>query len=411
MPIPRRLSLEEATAILLNAADPAVNIPETISLENALGRVAHDDVSARLDLPPFDRSPLDGYAVNHRDLTGATPDRPVRLNVAGQIFAGENWPGVLNRGEALRLMTGSPIPNGADCVVRQEDTRNFFEGRNERVDIFVELAGYANFCYRGEDFPAGTCLLRKGRRITPGHIALLAAEGLNAVAVYPRVRVGILSTGDELAETGQAIGPGQIHDCNGPLLSALAADAGAEVAAVASGRDAAEALANLVAELWKRSDLIISTGGVSVGCRDFMPEVASRLGGETLFHGVDLSPGSPLLAFRTNGKSLLALSGNPFAVFVTFHLLAVPLLRRLGGMGKGEAAPERINAVLGEAFRKSSRTRRFVPGWLEGGVVHFPAGRPEGRSLLTLTQCNCLVDIPGGTGELAAGAAVWVTPL
>ncbi len=411
MPIPRHLGLEEAAAILLQAAEPAASFPETVPLTSALGRIAYAGIAANFDLPPFDRSPLDGYAVNHLDLNGASPKNPARLKVSGQIFAGETWQGVLARGQALRLMTGSPIPAGADCVVRQEDTCSHADGQGECVEIFVELNKNDNFCFQGEDLPAGTALLRKGERINPGHLGLLAAEGLSSVAVFPRVRLGILSTGNELAEAGKDLRPGQIHDCNGPLLSALAVETGAEVVSVASGRDEVEGLANLAEELWARSDLVLSSGGVSVGSRDHLPEVAARLGGETLFHGVDLSPGSPLLAFRKAGKLFLALSGNPFAVFVTYHLLAAPVLRRLGGMAREPVFPDRVAAVLGTAFPKRCRTRRFVPGWLEGGTVRFPAGRPESRSLSSLVCCNCLVDLPEGSEALAAGAAVRVVPL
>lgn len=400
----RRISLEEATEKLLAAIVPLAD-PETVPLIDAPGRVAFHDAAATIDLPPFDRSPLDGYAVNHLDLADASADRPARLRVAGCIYAGDVWEGALARGEAVRLMTGSPIPEGATCVVRQEDT----DGGGDVVSVFVAHGGHDNYCLRGEDVPCGATLVRRGERMTAGHAGLLAGQGLVDVPVFARPRVGILSTGSELVAGGGRLGPGKIYDSNGVFIAGLCAGAHAVVSRSQRGDDDPDALAAAVAGLLRESDMVVATGGVSVGARDCMPEVGERLGAEMLFHGVDVRPGSPIMALRVGGRILLCLSGNPFAAFVTFHALGAPALRRMGGMER--ARPDRLTAVLNGAYPKGSNVRRLVPAWLRGGEVSFPSGRQTSRTLLSLAQCNCLVDIPKGTPRLESGDKVEVMPL
>ncbi len=391
------LSLEDAVAALL-AATPAPACAERAPLAASLRRVAAETRRARYAQPPFNRSPLDGFALRHGDTAGASAAAPARLAVVADVFAGDAAPPRVGRGEAVRIMTGAPLPEGADCVVRQEDAA----ADGGFVLVPRPLGAFENYCPRGELLEEGGVLAREGERIDPGVVALLAGDGAADVAVFPRPRIGILSTGDELARGGGAPAPGSIHDSNLPLLSARAEELGAVVAARGTEGDDTDRIAAALAGMRPEVDLIVTTGGVSVGARDRLPDAADAAGARRLFHGVAVKPGSPALAAVLDGVPVLCLSGNPFAAFVTFALLAEPVLRRLAGLR--DAAARRVACRLGEAFPKRGGMRRFAPGRLDGGVVRFPGGRTGSRSVAALVGADCLVDIPPGEGGMAAGA-------
>lgn len=391
-------AVEAASEMLLSLTKPVRDV-ETVLLHDVLGRVAAETTPARHDQPPFDRSPLDGFAFSHLDAAEAGPDNPARLRIVADIFAGDAGVDRLERGQAVRILTGAPIPPGATCVVRQEDVTV----ENGTVAVPVRLGEYDNYCFRGEYLAKGAVLVDRGSRVDRGRLALLAGDGMDRLPVFRRPRVAVLSTGNELRSGPGPLAPGEIFDGNAPLLAARVGELGASVTVCRAVPDDAGRIATAMNELLAACDLLVTTGGVSVGDRDCLPEAGRLAGMRQVFHGVQVKPGSPALALEKEGKLAVCLSGNPFAAFVTFELLAAPVVRRLCGLS--DATSSRVACRLGEVFPKAGGTRRFAPARLEGGKVFF-SGKAGSRSLATLVDCNCLVDIPAGKTGLPAGSPV-----
>ena len=387
------LSLEEAQA-LLGALPPLGT--QVLPSSAALGRTLAGAVTAPLDQPPFDRSPLDGYALRSSDLAGAGRCAPAVLDVVETVYAGSVPARALGPGQAARVMTGAMLPAGCDCVAAQEDTD---QGTPVSVPIF--LPPRQNYIRRGEDYRAGETLFPAGARIDAAAVGVLASAGISQVAVRRRPRVAVLATGDEVVPPGvHPLPPGKIYDANQALLLARLAELGFPGAAGARVGDDPERAAAAMAELLEGCDLLITTGGVSVGDRDILHQALPLLGAERVFWKVRVKPGSPAMFSLWQGKPILSLSGNPFAAFTTFELLARPLLAALSG--EPRLLPRRARAVLDTPFPKASTVRRFVRGRYENGHVTLPAGHASGQ-LRSLAGCSCLADIPAGSGPLAAG--------
>ena len=392
--------VEEAVARILNALDVPEKTEE-IPLLQALGRVAAGDVCARVAQPPFDRSALDGYALRAADIAAAGPETPVTLPVSRYLCAGSDPGGPLAPGTAARIMTGAPVPAGADCVLRQEDT----ESNGQTVTFHAPVEARANVCFAGEDIAPGKCLVSAGTRLDEVTLGLLAGQGVQTVTVYAKPRAALMPTGDELCSPETPLRPGKIYDSNGPMLAARMLRLGAEPTLLAAGPDDPAALAGKLARLLAEYPLVITTGGVSVGDRDYLPQAAEEAGAKLLFYGIDAKPGTPALAAGKDGHVLLCLSGNPFASFATFELLARPALAKLQG---ADPAPVRVRAALANGFGKPSPLRRFVRATLMGGVVTLPKGGHFSGGIGALAGCNCLVDVPAGSRALNAGDEVEV---
>ena len=395
------LQMEEARQLVLERVQEAVCAEET-SIYAAAGRVAAEDCVATFDSPPFDRSPLDGYAFSHTALEGApTPEHPAVLPVCMKLYAGDAASRPVPPGAAARIMTGAPIPPGADCVVRQEDT----DGGEETVRVYCGARAGENICRAGEDVKKGAPLVARGEVLSPAAVALLAAQGYGCVRVRRRVRVGVLSTGSELVPPGAAALPpqgGKIFDSNGPMVCARLAQLGLE-SVPGTGADDEAALAAHLAALLETCDAAVTTGGVSVGQRDCIPAVMELLGAQVLFHGVAMKPGGPLLVALYRGKLIFGLSGNPFAALATLELLALPALLKLAG--RSDYLPRRGTAVLLEPFAKRSGGRRFLRGTLDAQGVRIPEKHASG-TIESSRGCNCFVDIPPGSGALPRGTRV-----
>ncbi|MDR3161936.1 MAG: molybdopterin molybdotransferase MoeA [Spirochaetaceae bacterium] len=395
------VSVEEAVECLLRRTG-ALNRVETLPLEECLGRVCGETLRAAFDQPPFDRSPLDGFAVRHGDIAGASKDRPAFLRVTRTIYAGDREPGnrPLAAGEAVRIMTGAPIPPGATAVVRLEDSDN----GKDRVGIFVSLREHENYCFSGEDLRKGREILSAGSPLNAAAISVLASQGMKEISVTGRPRAGILSTGSELLPAGAPLEAGKIYDSNRVFLAARIRELGGEPVCGLNAGDDPQTIARALEELLSGCDMVFTTGGVSVGDHDYLPAAGKRIGAETLFRGVRMKPGGWVTAMEKGGKILLCLSGNPFAAVCGFELLGVPLLRRAAGLA--EYRPRRVQAVLGEPFPRPSPSRRFLSGRLEGGRVFLSKSGYASGSLSTLIGCNCLLDIPPRSPPLPEGAPV-----
>ena len=398
------IELEQAVEILLAHASP-VTETEDVPLLDAVGRVAAEDIKAGFDNPPFDRSPLDGYTFAAASTRMATAESPVTLRVVAEECAGDFFAGTVGAGECVRIMTGGAIPKGCDCVVRQEDVRE--DGDAIRVPFTSKP--YENYCYAGEDIKKGTVILRQGQIIRAAQIAVLASEGHATVRVHRRVRVAVASTGDELLQPGEPLRPGKIYNSNLYLLAGRLKELGAEVTVVGSVPDDVERAAEVIASYADKVDVFLTSGGVSVGKKDIMHGVVPALGAERLFWRVCMKPGAPAIAYTCGRLLGIALSGNPFAAFATFELMAKPALLRIAG--QTDVLPARRRAVLADAFPKECLGRRFLRARMEAdGRVSLP-DQHESGSLFSAAGCDAFVDVPAGTKPLAAGTEVEVVIL
>ncbi|MDR2770556.1 MAG: molybdopterin molybdotransferase MoeA [Clostridiales Family XIII bacterium] len=393
------IDLEKALELLCEGVRPLAS--EETALISANGRILAEDVVSPADQPPFPRSPLDGYAFDAADSEGASQDRPVVLKVTEKIYAGAWSDRTVRRGEAVKLMTGAMIPRGCNCVIRQEDT----DGGEDAVRIYKRLKPDENYCFAGEDYKKGDLLLPAFSRIDPAAMAVIAGAGRARVKVIRRPRASVISTGDELAAPGTPRGNGEIYCSNNYYIEARLAEMGAEIVSSRIARDDAAELKSCIESAAAESDLILSTGGVSVGEKDLMVHAAEAMGAEIVFHRVNIKPGSPAVFAKYGDARLLALSGNPFASAASLELLVWPLLAAM--TGDQSLAPARILAVLADDFNKKGGARRFVRGRFDGAAVHLPEGHSNGQ-IRSLIGCNCLVDVPADSGGLKAGDRVSV---
>ena len=387
------LTLEEAQAAILLGQAPLGT--EVLPLNLALGRTLAVDITAPLDQPPFDRSPLDGYALRSADLAGVDRDHPAVLEVVDTLYAGDNAKIPVKPGQAVRIMTGAMLPPGCDCVVPQEQT-----DRGAPVKVFVSLKPRQNYIYQGEDYRKGSLLLKKGTRLDAAALGVLSSAGLTEAEVYRRPKVGLLTTGDEVVSSGTPLPAGKIYGSNQMLLAARLTELGFESESAHQSDDPAS-VAEAMKELLKSCDMLITTGGVSVGDKDIFHQALPLLGAEQVFWRVDLKPGTPAMYSTYRGKPILSLSGNPFAAFTTFELLARPLLAALSG----EGGPRWGEGVLDTPFPKASPKRRFIRGRYEAGHITLPEGHSSGL-LASLVGCNCLAELPAGSPPAEAGQKV-----
>ncbi|WKY45216.1 molybdopterin molybdotransferase MoeA [Eubacteriaceae bacterium ES2] len=389
-----KIELEKAIEVITNNINRLDITKKKINA--ALGYILADDLVAQIDQPPFNRSPLDGYALKAADTIGASKDRPVRLKVVDTVFAGGQSALEINQHEAVRLMTGSPIAHGCDCVIMQEDTNVGFP----LVEIYKEHKAYQNFCFRGEDFKSGDFLLKSGTKMDAVALAVCASAGIGQINVVKKPRVSVFSTGDELVAPGQALESGQIYDANLFYICLRLEQMGLEVVMSQTIGDDCNEIANKIKNAMKQSDFIITTGGVSVGEKDLIEAAINQIGGQIKFHGVNLKPGTPAMFSVLGEIPILSLSGNPFACISTFELLARPAFSRLSG--NDEFLLTEKTASLKNAYPKSSKRRRFIRGLYADGDVEIPNGHSSGQ-IRSMIGCNCLLDIPAGSGPLVAG--------
>ena len=394
-----RISLEKALSLIEESVMPLA--PETVPLDKALGRILASSVSAGMDQPPFPRSPYDGYALRAGDTAGADENSPAVLEITGRSFAGAPAGVSVGAGQAVRIMTGGVIPEGADCVAMQEKT----EAYKDRLKVFTELSPYDNYCRQGEDFHAGDILVSAGTRVTAAVCAVAASAGVTELKVFPRPLTALIPTGDELQTPGTALAPGRIYDSNAAYLSARLCELGIPQTAAVPVADDLDAIAAVVEKASRSCALAVTTGGVSVGEKDYLPDVFKKLGAETVFHGVDMKPGMPAALAVLNGTPILALSGNPFACAVTFELLGRSALAKLSS--DPSLAPEKTRGVLVKTWEKRRPCRRFLRAVCENGVVSFPPEQQNGQ-MRSMIGCNCLAELPAGEGTLPSGTQVEV---
>jgi molybdopterin molybdotransferase len=381
--------------------------PETVGLDAALGRILAEPISSRSELPGFDNSAMDGYAVGASDISEARIDAPVRLPVIGESRAGA-VPGQHATGTAMRIMTGAPMPAGADTVVRQEDTSR--DGDVVLIDVATPLG--TSVRPRGADMRAGDIVIHPGRALTSIDVGVAAALGRDRLLVGKRPRVALLATGDELVPAGTAPGPAQLVDSNSPMLAAAVREAGGEPTFLGIARDSKESVRSLL-EAASSSDLVVSSAGVSVGDHDWVREVASDMGTMSTWR-VAMRPGKPVLIGTLRDAIFIGLPGNPVSSSVTFELFARPVIRRM--QGARELHRRRIRVRLGEEMTKPAGLETYARAVLrtspDDDLPSAHSAGDQGSSMLhSLTRADCLVILPAEREVVAAGTVVEAIPL
>jgi molybdopterin molybdotransferase len=379
-------------------------VAERLSLGDAPGRVLAEEIHSPIDLPVFDNSAMDGYAVLASDLAGASTESPVRLRLCGKLAAGEASAGQVQRGTCARLFTGSPLPGGADAVVMQEDTR-LDPAQPETVLFLASVRLGENVRRQGEDVKQGSIIIEAGECLTASRVGLVAAAGLTHVRVGCRPIAGLLATGSELTEAGLPLSPGRIYESNRLTLAALLARCGATARTYPLVPDTVPATQSALKTAFAECDLVVTSGGVSVGEMDFMKTAFQQLGGRLDFWRVAIKPGKPFVFGRLGKKLLFGLPGNPVSAFVTFLLLVRPAIARWQGAAR-VALPSHPG-VLAEPFSNPEGRRHFARVKVdESGHVHS-AGAQGSHRLSSLANANGLLDVPPQT-TLTAGSAVRV---
>ena len=394
------LELEDALQKILTALPPPVS--ERVALHEAAGRVLAENISSSVDLPPFDNSAMDGYAVRAGDVEGATPEVPVCLRLRGKVAAGEMFAGEISRGECARLFTGSPLPRGADAVVMQEDTR-VDPAHPDEVWIRDAAKPWENVRRRGTDAARGTMLAEAGAVLTAGRISLLAASGIVGLETGKRPRVGLLATGSELREAGQTLAPGQIYESNRIALTALVGRAGGIPRCFPLVPDTLAATQGALEAALRECDAVVTSGGVSVGEMDFVKTAFEQLGGELQFWKVAIRPGKPFVFGRCQGKFLFGLPGNPVSAFVTFLLLVRPALLRW--QGAAVVALPAAPGQLAEPLANPGGRRHYLRVRVDNAGKVFSAGAQASHALRSLASADGLVAVSPQT-VLAAGTTV-----
>ena len=387
------LSFDEAKQLLKQTFSAKPIGAEQVSISEAHGRVLAQDVRAPLNIPPFSRSTVDGYAVKAADTFGASEDKPVSLRVCGRVAVGEAPSVVLENGLAAEIVTGAPLPDGADSVVMVEHTNR----RGNKVSVHRPVSIGENIMAAGSDIRKNETVLKNGRVLGSREIGVLAAIGLTEVRVYRRPEVAVLSTGAEVVEPGEALPPGKIYDINAYTLSAAVQEAGGEPINLGIVPDKKDELKKALEKALDSADAVITSGGVSVGPKDFTPQVVDTLGKPgVIISGVAVKPGKPLTIAVVEGKPVFSLPGNPTSSLFMFNVFVRPILVKLAG--RTEETLPKVKAVATQRMFPARGRRTFVMV----NLTYDKAERllvspvPTGLSgaITTLTKADGFVEIP-----------------
>lgn len=395
------ISADRALRIILDAV-PLRGV-ETVELPRAPGRTAAEDIVAGEDIPRFRNSSMDGFAVRSAALKGASPGNPVTLSVAGESSAGNPFAGRPGKGDAVRIMTGGKVPAGMDAVVPVEKT----VGKSPRSVTFRERATPGDYIrLPGEDIPRGRLVIRAGELLTPYHAGVLAATGHDEVCVSVRPRVGILATGDELVSPGRTPGEGKIRNSSSYALMGLVREEGGRPRFIGIVRDRKKSIRKKIGE-GLAFDLLLLTGGVSVGAHDHVGESLRRSGVDIKFWRVNIRPGSPLLFGVAGGTLVFGLPGNPVSTAVTFLQFVRPALRKM--LGRTRLVPARVRALADEPLAVKDGKRCYIRGIAreEDGALRVKTTGSQSSGVMTsLLKANCIIVIPEGTRSVKKGTPV-----
>ena len=393
-----KLSVEEAVEEILSV----VRLLETevVPVGESAGRILAEDLYAPENIPPFRRSPLDGYAFRSADTEGADQDHPVTLDVIEYIPAGK-WPEhSVGHMQAVNLMTGAPVPEGADAVEKFEDCR-VLEGK---VQLFRSYKPNTNVVPVGEDVKLGDKVLEKGIRISGAYCGILAGLGFARIPVYRRPRISLISTGSELVEVGEELPPGKIRNSSIYTLQAFLEQEKAQVTRLPIAPDNVDDIASIIKEAAKQSDMIITTGGVSVGDFDLLPETMKQLDARILFWKLMMKPGMAYLASFYRDIPVISLSGNPSSAVISMLLTVIPAVRRMSGLKQYRLEMDKGKVIY--PFPKASKARRFIPVQvvIRGGEAWLVNDSDQANGILhSLHDCNAVAEVKAGTPCLKPG--------
>lgn len=394
----KTVSVETARDILLSRVKQMGT--EKVSLEKASGRVIAQDIIAAENVPPFDRSPYDGYAFRAEDVQNASKENPVTLKILEEIPAGGVPHCTVTEGTAVKILTGAPVPPGADAVQMFEKT----EFTADTVTLFKPLRSGDNVVYAGEDVKKGTELAKSGTVIDAGLMGTLAGQCIANPEVYRRPMVGIISTGTEVRELDEELEAGKIYNSNRYTFTQVLGHCGCDSVYLGRVKDSADEISALINKGLASCDALILTGGVSVGDYDLTPEAMEKSGCEMLFLGVEMKPGMGCAYGVKDGVLVCGLSGNPASALTNFYAVALPAIRKLTGLS--EYIPDEITVTLKNGFKKKSPSARYLRGKLDlsSGKVLMELPSDQGNVVLSsVIGCNVIALVPAGSGPLEAG--------
>jgi molybdopterin molybdotransferase len=402
---PNSMPVDKAREYIRAVLTP-ISAIERLHIRSALGRVLAEDVTSPIDVPQYPNSAMDGYAVRFADLV---PGGEATLEVIGSAFAGKPFDGEVSAGQTVRIMTGAVLPSGTDTVIMQERVTQ----SDGRVAVTAVPKLGTNTRNAGEDLRRGQVALRKGQPLRPAETGLLASLGINEVSVFRRLRVAFFSTGDELVSIGQPLGPGQIYDSNRYTIHGMLQRLGCDMLDMGVIRDTPEAVEHAFAEASREADVIITSGGVSVGEADFVKQVLERLG-QVLFWKIAMKPGRPLAYGKIGKAHFFGLPGNPVSVMVTFYQFVRDALLTLQGQSEIRPLPT-MKVVCASPIRKAPGRTEFQRGILsrraDGQWTVRTTGDQGSGILSSMSQADCFIVLPTEVGNVEAGATVEVQML
>lgn len=397
------ISVEKAKEILLNQ-DIKIDIIDIPILES-LGYVLGEDIISDINMPPFDRSPLDGYALKSEDIEGASKEAPIVLEVIDYVPAGYVSSKKIENGQAIRIMTGAKIPEGANIIIKYEDT----DFTDKDVKIYNYLKPNSNIVKMGEDIEVGDLVLKGGHIIGPADIGILATLGKTMVKVYSKPKIAILATGDELIEIDETPREGKIRNSNSYTIAAQVKRIGGEPIILGICSDKLDEIKDKLEASLQWADMVITTGGVSVGDADLVKESFQEIGGDILFWRVNMKPGTPIAVAKYKNKLIFGLSGNPAAASITFEKFVRPTILKL--MGKTKYNLMKVESILESEFTKVSNQNRYLRAityYKDGGFFTKLPDKHSSGILTSLSGTNSLFYIRAGTGPYKSGDKIEV---
>ncbi|MEB8068036.1 molybdopterin molybdotransferase MoeA [Mammaliicoccus fleurettii] len=398
-PIPVKEAIERVIKIVKHKE------VSTLPIEQSLNSILAEDVKATYDIPRFDKSPYDGFAINSKDSQGANGDNRIQFKVIDHIGAGTASDVTIKNGEAVRIMTGAPMPDGADAVVMFEQTTENEKG----FTIRKSFKQGENIAFKGEECKENDIVLNKGKHINSGVIAVLATFGYQNVKVYQKPTVAIIATGSELVGPNEPLEPGKIRNSNGPMIESLCRGINIEATTYQIQEDNLKGCIDIVEKAMSEHDIVITTGGVSVGDFDYLPKVYEAIGANVLFNKVQMRPGSVTTVAYKDHNILFGLSGNPSACYSGFQLFTKPTIQKM--MAAQEVYPVIIDAILAEDFKKANPFTRFIRGkahFTNEGLYAEPSGFNKSNAIVAIANSNGMIILPSGTRGYAKGDTVKV---
>ncbi|PTI54674.1 molybdopterin molybdenumtransferase [Staphylococcus xylosus] len=403
MPIEKRNPIPVREAINRVVTQDIYTKQIEVPLESSVNYILAEDIVATYEIPRFNKSPYDGFALRSRDTEGARGDHRIKFTVIDHIGAGSVSEKEVGPFEAVRIMTGAEMPKGADAVVMLEQTVEDEQSFTIRKSFNVN----ENVSLKGEETQIGDTVLNKGQQINPGAIAVLATYGYTQVKVFDKPSIGVIATGSELLEVGDDLEPGKIRNSNGPMIVALSQKFNLDVASYQIQEDDLKSSIQVVKKAMAKHDIVITTGGVSVGDFDYLPQIYDEINAEVLFNKIAMRPGSVTTVAVAEGKYLFGLSGNPSACFTGFELYVKPAVLHM--MGATAIYPQMIQATLMEDLTKANPFTRFVraTATFNGkAMTVVPSGFNKSGAVVAIAHSNAMIMLPGGTRGYQKGYTV-----